>query len=320
MKVVHLDRNTLGMDIDTSMFNDFGVFEEYNSDTPENTRKYVKDADVIIFNKTRMNAELLDYAPKVKLVCITATGYDNIDIEYIKSRGIAACNVKAYSTPAVAQHTFALGLYVLEKLGFYDEFVKSGSYSRQSGFCNFDEVYYELEGKTWGIIGLGNIGRSVAKIAEAFGCKVIYYSTSGNNDTNDYKRVDWEELLAQSDVISVHCPLNDKTRNLLNMSAFKQMKKTAILINVARGPVINEEDLATALEENMIAGAGLDVLAVEPMLESNPLGRIKDSRKLFITPHMAWASVEARSRCANEVYRNIDAFFKGEIRNRLDIE
>ena len=317
MKIVELDRETLGYDIDTSVLKTIGSFEEHEAADLETTREYIKDADIIIFNKTKMNEELLKDAPNVKLLAITATGFDNIDLKYCKSRGIAAANVKAYSTPAVAQHTFAMALYVLEKISYYDEYVKSGKYSSQSGFCNFDEKYNELSGKTWGIIGMGNIGRSVAKIAEAFGCKVIFYSASGNSTCTDYERVDLDTLLKESDVLSIHCPLSDRTRNLINRDTLKLMKKSAILINVARGPVVNDADLAEALNNGTIAGAGLDVLGVEPMEKDNPLGLIKDSRKLLITPHMAWASVESRQRCFDEVLLNIKAFIEGRERNRL---
>lgn len=319
MKIVELDRNTLGYDIDTSVLKDFGEFEEYTSDVAENNREHIKDADVVIFNKAIMNREMLENAKNVKLLCITATGYDNIDLEYCRERGIAACNVKAYSTPAVAQHTFALALYLLEKISYYDDYVKSGKYSAQTGFCNFDEKYSELEGKTWGIVGLGNIGKKVAGIAEAFGCKVIYYSVSGNNNNEDYERVEWDELLSRSDFISIHCPLLDKTRGIFDRNAFMKMKKSAILINVARGAVIVDEDLAEALETGEIAAAGLDVFAKEPLPAENPLNRIKDSRKILITPHMAWASVESRQRCLDEVYLNIKAYIDGQIRNRVDL-
>lgn len=317
MKIVELDRETLGYDIDTSVLKTIGSFEEHEAADLETTREYIKDADVIIFNKTKMNEELLKDAPNVKLLAITATGFDNIDLEYCKSRGIAAANVKAYSTPAVVQHTFAMALFILEKISYYDEYVKSGKYSSQSGFCNFDEKYNELSGKTWGIIGMGNIGRSVAKIAEAFGCKVIFYSASGNSTCTDYERVDLDTLLKESDILSIHCPLSDRTRNLINRDTLKLMKKNAILINVARGPVVNDADLAEALNNGTIAGAGLDVLGVEPMEKDNPLGLIKDSRKLLITPHMAWASVESRQRCFDEVLLNIKAFIEGRERNRL---
>ncbi|MBP9996921.1 MAG: D-2-hydroxyacid dehydrogenase [Lachnospiraceae bacterium] len=319
MKIVELDRNTLGYDIDTSIFKDFGDFEEYVSDEAQNNKEHIKDADVVIFNKAKMNEEMLKDAKNVKLLCITATGYDNIDLKYCRKRGIAVCNVKAYSTQSVAQHTFALALYVLEKINYYDDYVKSGKYSAQSGFCNFDERFCELDGKTWGIIGMGNIGKAVAKIATAFGCHVIHYSASGTKTDAGYEEVGFEDLLSRSDILSLHCPLSEKTLGIMNMDAFSKMKKTAILVNVSRGPVVNEEDLRQALEKDMIAGAGLDVLSVEPMQKDNPLSAIKDSRKLLITPHMAWASVEARQRCANEVYKNIEAFVNNEVRNRVDL-
>jgi len=319
MKIVMLDRNSIGMDINVELFQKLGEFKEYNTADVETTKEYIKDADVLVFNKTVMNENLLKDAPNVKLLCVTATGYDNIDVPYAKSRGIAACNIKDYSTPAVVQHTFALALSVLEKIRYYDEYVTSGKYSEQLGFSHFEEKYFELKGKTWGIVGLGNIGRGVAKVAEAFGCKVIFYSASGTNNTTDYERVDFDTLLKESDILSLHCPLTDKTRELMNLEAFKKMKPSAVLVNVARGPVINDADLCQALKEGMIAGAGLDVLSKEPMEKTNPLTEIMGTNKLLITPHMAWASVEARTRCMEEVYKNIEAFVKGEIRNRLDL-
>lgn len=317
MKIVQLDRESIGYDINTNVLEQLGDYVNYTSDTFENTKEYIKDADVIVFNKSKMNEEMLKDAPNVKMLAITATGFDNIDLAYCKSRGIVAANVRAYSTASVAQHTFALALNLLEKIGYYDDYVKSGKYTVQTGFSHFEEKYNELEGMTWGIIGMGNIGKKVAAIAEAFGCKVIFYSASGKSDCKDYERVEFDELLERSDIISLHCPLSDRTRGIMNMDAFKKMKDSALLINVARGPVINEEDLAIALEENIIAGAGLDVLCAEPMAVDNPLGRIKDSKKLIITPHMAWASVEARQRCFDEVYKNIEAFMNGKKRNIL---
>ena len=319
MKIVFLDRNTIGFDIETANFRDFGELEEHDSCGVSDSKKYIKDADVVIFNKTVMNEDMLKDAVNVKLLCVTATGYDNVDLDYCKSRKIAVCNVKGYSTPAVVQHTFALALYVLEKISYYDNYVKSGEYCKASGFSNFDERYFELDGKTWGIVGMGNIGRGVAAVASAFGCRVIYYSASGNNCSDLYERVDFKTLLNESDILSLHCPLSEKTRGLMDIEAFKQMKKSAILVNVARGPVVDEQALYTALTENLIAGAGLDVLGKEPMSIDNPLIKIKDSRKLIITPHMAWASVEARKRCVQEIYKNIESFLAGDTRNRVDI-
>ena len=318
MKIVMLDRNSLGMDMDISIFEKLGDFEAYNVADRERCKQWVKDADVIIFNKAVMDGDMLEAASKVKLLCVTATGYDNIDLEYARNKGIAVANVRDYSTPAVAQHTFAMALYVLEKISYYDHYVKSGAYSNQLGFSNFDERFCELEGKTWGIVGMGNIGRKVARIAEAFGCKVIFYSASGKNTSTDFKRVELDTLLAESDVVSLHCPLTKRTRNLINRETLGKMKSSAILINVARGPVVNDEDLYEALENGVIAGAGLDVLGKEPMEKTNPLGKIQDSRRLLITPHMAWASIEARTRCLQEVYQNIEAFLAGRKRNRVD--
>ena len=228
-------------------------------------------------------------------------------------------NVVNYSTAAVAQHTFALCFYILEKLHHYDHYVKSGEYAAQSRFSNFDLPFTELEGKTWGIIGMGNIGRKVAQIAEVFGCRVIFYSASGKSSCTEYERVELDTLLEESDFLSIHCPLSDRTRNLIDLDALKKMKKTAVLINVARGPVVNDEALYTALTEDIIAGAGLDVTGTEPMKESNPLSRIMDSNKLIITPHLAWASIEARNRVVKETYKNIEAFYHGENRNVVNL-
>ncbi|MGL5259954.1 MAG: D-2-hydroxyacid dehydrogenase [Lachnospiraceae bacterium] len=319
MNIVMLDRNSIGEDIDVSIFEEFGEVSYHNTATINECKEWIKDAEVIIFNKAKMNEEMLKDAPNVKLLCITATGYDNIDIEYAKKRGIAVCNVRGYSTATVVQHTFTLALYLLEKISFYNEFVQSGEYSKQNGFSNFSALFHELDGKTWGIVGMGNIGRSVAKIASAFGCKIIFYSPTGKSTITEYEKVEFESLLKESDIISLHCPLSDLTRNLFDKVAFEKMKTSALLINVARGPVVNDEDLAVALQEETIAGAGLDVLTVEPMAKENPLATIKDGTKLIITPHMAWASVEARTRCMEEILKNIHSFNKGEKRNRLDI-
>lgn len=318
MKIVMLDRDSLGMDMDVSVFSRLGEFEAHHVADRTQCRQWIRDADVIIFNKTVMDEDLLEGAPAVKLLCVTATGYDNIDLNYAAKRGIAVTNVRNYSTPAVAQHTFAMALYVLEKISYYDDYVKSGAYSNQLGFSNFAERFFELEGKVWGIVGLGNIGRTVAGIASAFGCRVIFYSASGRNDSTEYERVEFDELLTRSDIISIHCPLSETTRNLFNREAFCKMKSTAILINVARGPVVNDADLYEALTEGQIGGAGLDVLGKEPMEKTNPLSHFKDSRRLLITPHMAWASVESRTRCLQEVYQNIEAFMKGQNRNRIN--
>ena len=233
----------------------------------------------------------------------------------MSSRGITVVNVRNYSTAVVAQHTFAMALYLLEKLRYYDDYVKNGVYASQSSFSHFGMTFGELEGKTWGIVGMGNIGRKVASIAQAFGCRVIFYSASGKSTCTDYEQVDFDTLLAQSDVLSLHCPLSDRTRGLIDLAAMKKMKPSAVLINVARGPVVKEADLCTALKENLIAAAGLDVLEKEPMVPDSPLLEFQDSSRLLITPHMAWASLEARTRVVTETCRNIESFLAGEPRN-----
>lgn len=315
MNIVVLEQKSIGEDIDLTIYEKLGSVTYYGNTVTAQVAERVKDADVVIANKAGMNEETLRDAPNVKLICEFATGYDNVDLEYCKKRGILVANVVDYSTAAVAQHTFALALYLLERLPFYDNYVKSGAYAAQDRFSNFDRPFTELDGKTWGIIGLGNIGKRTARIAESFGCHVIYYSVTGKNNSTEYERVEFDDLLERSDFVSVHCPLSDLTKNLINLEAMKKMKKTAILINVARGPVVNNRDLYTALTEGEIYAAGLDVLEKEPITEDNPLDKMKDSEKLIITPHMAWASTEARTRLAVEVYKNIEAFQKGERRN-----
>lgn len=315
MRIVILERNTVGSDVSTEGIGRLGEMTEYHNTTAADVAEKVKDADIIIANKAPLDENALKNAPHVKLICEFATGYDNVDLKYCKKRGIKVANVVNYSTAAVAQHTFALCLYVLEKLRHYDEYVKSGAYAAQPCFCNFDLPFTELAGKTWGIVGMGHIGKRVAEIAKAFGCNVIFYSASGKSTCTDYERVDFDTLLASSDFLSLHCPLSDRTRNLIDREALRKMKRSAILINVARGPVVNDADLYEALEAGVIAGAGLDVTGTEPMREENPLGRFTDSGRLIITPHLAWASREARARVVEETCKNIEAFLRGEDRN-----
>ena len=315
MKIVILERDSVGDDVSVDCLKELGELAIYHNTVKEEVKDRIKDADIIVANKAPINEETMKDASSVKLVCEFATGYDNVDLEYCKEKGIRVVNVVDYSTAAVAQHTFALCFYILEKLNHYDNYVKSGQYAAQPRFSNFDIPFTELDGKVWGIVGMGHIGRRVAKIAEAFGCKVIFYSASGNSKCTEYERVDLETLLKKSDFLSLHCPLSDKTRNLIDLEALKKMKTSAILINVARGPVVNDEALYIALTENMIAGAGLDVTGTEPMQESNPLSKIMDSNKLIITPHLAWASIEARKRVVEETYKNIQAFYEGKESN-----
>ncbi|MEE0596952.1 MAG: D-2-hydroxyacid dehydrogenase [Agathobacter sp.] len=310
MKIVFLDAKTIGEDIDLSGFDALGEVVKYGFSTAQEARERSKDADVLILNKVQVNEQTIGEADHLKLVCVTATGTNNLDKEYLDKRGIAWRNVAGYSTESVAQHTFAMLFYLLEKLPYYDNYVKSEKYVNDVSFTHFAKAFHELSGMTYGIIGLGNIGRRVADIAKAFGCRVIYYSTSGRNSQPGYERVSFDELLEQSDIVSIHAPLDENTLGLMNKEAFAKMKKSAILLNVGRGPIINEADLAEALNNKTIAAAGLDVLSVEPMQEDNPLRGIKDSERLLITPHIAWAGVEARNRLMGIILGQIKEFFK----------
>lgn len=310
MKIVFLDAKTIGEDIDLSGFDVLGEVVKYGFSTAEEARERSKDADVLILNKVQVNQQTIGEADHLKLVCVTATGTNNLDKEYLDKRGIAWRNVAGYSTESVTQHTFAMLFYLLEKLPYYDNYVKSEKYVNDVSFTHFAKAFHELSGMTYGIIGLGNIGRRVADIAKAFGCRVIYYSTSGRNSQPGYERVSFDELLEQSDIVSIHAPLDENTLGLMNKEAFAKMKKSAILLNVGRGPIINEADLAEALNNKTIAAAGLDVLSVEPMQEDNPLRGIKDSERLLITPHIAWAGVEARNRLMGIILGQIKEFFK----------
>ena len=310
MNIVFLDADSIGTDIDLSAFEEIAEVTRYGYSTEAEVPERIRDADVIIVNKIEVNEQTIGEAKHLKLVCVTATGTNNLDKDYLDRRGIAWRNVAGYSTENVAQHTFTMLLFLLEKVSYYDHYVKSEQYVNDKMFTHFANVYHELNGMTWGIIGLGNIGRRVADIAKAFGCRVIYYSTSGTHDEEEYERVDLDTLLKTSDVVSVHAPLNGDTRGLMDAEAFGKMKKTAIFINVGRGPIVVEQALADALNQGEIMAAGLDVLCEEPMTEANPLRRIKDSTKLLITPHIAWASKEARTRVVAIVLDQIKAFMQ----------
>ena len=316
MKIVVADVDSVGSDMDYSIYDELGDVTYYGDKiTDENAKERLEGAEILLINKSAITEKVLNDAPNLKLICEFATGYDNANIELCKERGVKVANVVNYSTASVAQHTFALLFYLMENSRHYDEFVKSGGYANQPHFCCLDIPFEELDGKVYGIVGMGNIGRKVAQIATAFGAKVIFYSASGNSTCTEYERVSFDELLSRSDVISLHCPLSDRTRELFNKDAFSKMKKNAILINVARGAVVNEQDLCDALEKGEIKAAGLDVLNPEPMAKDSPLLKIQDSGKLFVTPHMAWGSTEARKRCLEEVKKNIQAFMAGTPRN-----
>lgn len=311
MKIVFLDVKTIGEDLDLSGFDALGEVVKYDFSSPEDIPEKVVDADVIVLNKPSINEQTIGTAKNLKLVCVTGTGTNHLDKEYLAKQGIEWRNVAGYSTESVSQHTFALLFYLIEKLHFYDTYVKEERYVNDTLFTHFSEHFNQICGKTWGIIGLGNIGRRVADIAKAFGANVIYYSTSGKHDQPGYNRVDLDTLLKNSDIVSVHAPLNSDTEGLMNKTAFAKMKPTAIFLNLGRGAIVVEQDLADALNTHQIAGAGLDVLCKEPMSPDNPLCSIKDSNRLIITPHIAWASVEARTNLMNIIVGQIKEFFEG---------
>ena len=304
MKIVFLDAATMG-DVSFKPFEEFGEFVSYGTSTPEEARERVKDADVLMINKVVVNRELIDSAHSLKLVCVAATGVNNIDVEYAASKGIPVRNVAGYSTDSVAQTTFMHILSLAGGAPYFDESVKSGSYSRSGMFTDPKWNWWELAGKTIGIIGMGNIGKKVACIAEAFGMNVCYFSTSGTGHCKDYPCVSLEELLRQSDIVSVHAPLNERTLNLLGAKEFAMMKPTAFVVNMGRGAIIVEADLAEAVDNGVIAGAGIDVFVQEPIPEDHPYMKMKHPERMRLTPHIAWASVEARERLVGMMADNV---------------
>ena len=304
MKIVFLDAGTMG-DVSFEPFERLGEFVSYPTSTPEQARERVADADVVMINKVLVNKDLIDAAPALKLVCVAATGVNNIDVEYAASKGIPVRNVAGYSTDSVAQSTFMHILSLAGGAPYFDESVKSGSYSRSGMFTDPNWNWTELAGKTIGIIGMGNIGRKVAAIAQAFGMEVCYYSTSGTAHCKDYPCLPLDELLKVSDIVSVHAPLNERTLNLLGAREFAMMKPTAYVVNAGRGAIIVEKDLADAVDNGVIAGAGIDVFVQEPIPEDHPYLKMKHPERMRLAPHVAWASVEARKRLVAMMADNV---------------
>ncbi len=312
MKIVFLDKSTVGDLENINRLRELGELEIYEVTFPDQTIERIKDAQVVITNKVVIDKNVMDKATDLKLICIAATGMNNVDLEYAAKKGIMVKNVEDYSTYSVVQATFAMLLYLINHMRYYDEYVKSGKHIKSPIFTHLEKDIFELRDKVFGIIGLGNIGRSVAVLAEAFSCKVIYYSTSGKNFNPDYTRVSLDQLLNQADIVSIHAPLNEQTRNLITLKEMKKMKRTSILINAGRGGIVNEKDLARAIDDGIIGSAGVDVLTKEPVQRDNPLLRVRQKEKLLITPHIAWASVESRGRLMDKVYDNIREFFKAK--------
>lgn len=309
MKIVFLDAKTLGDDIDYTPFEQLGEVVKYPFTSSEEVPERAADADVLIVNKVLVNESTIGTAQKLKLVCVTATGTNNLDKDYLAARGIEWRNVAGYSTESVAQHTFAILFYLMENLRYYDNYVKEGRYINDRIFTHFGKTFHELNGMTWGILGLGAIGRRVADIAGLFGARVIYYSASGAPAQEGYHQVDFDTLLRESDILSIHAPLNEYTEGIMDAEAFRRMKPEAILLNLGRGPIIREADLADALNRGEIKAAGLDVLCAEPMAEDSPFLTVQDQSRLFITPHIAWATVEARQRLMKIIAGQVKDFF-----------
>lgn len=303
MKIVLLDALTFG-NSDLSGFDSLGDVKIYKTTSKEQTVQRIKSCDVIVTNKVIITNEHMKNTPNLKLICVTATGMNNIDLESAKQRGIEVKNVAGYSTDSVIQHTFSILFYLMGHSQYYDKYVKSGDYSNSSIFTNVSKPFFEIKGKKWGIIGLGAIGRGVANVAKTFGADISYYSTSGLNKNNDFKNIPLDKLLYDCDIISIHAPLNSKTDNLLDYKELKNCKDGAIVLNLGRGGIINEDAMAKIIDEKNIY-FGLDVLKKEPMIKNHPLLNIKNQDNLYITPHIAWTSVEARDSLLKSTIENI---------------
>ena len=313
MKITILDAATLGADVDFSPFSEWEV-EKFETTAEDEIARRLEKSDVAVINKLKMNAQTLQGVENLRLICVCATGYDNIDLDYCKSKNIALCNVPGYSTDSVAQLTFAMALSLMGRLSEYREFVHSGAYSKGTVANRLEPVWQELQGKTWGILGGGNIGGKVAKIADAFGCKVL---VCRKKQEQVYASADIDTLCKKADILSIHLPLNQETFHIINKERLGMMKKGAVLINVARGAVTDEAAVAEAFLEGRLGGLGVDVYSAEPMPEDHPFHALLDFPNVILTPHTAWGSIEARNRCLFEVAENIRDFENGGNRNRI---
>ena len=308
--IVFLDQKTIGKVDNLKLLSKLGKLDTYETTEPGQVVERCKGREIVIVNKVEMTEEVMKQLPDLKLICVAATGVNNVDLNYAGNNGIEVKNVAGYSTDSVAQLTFTMLLYLIHKPYYYDTYVKSGAYSRSGSFTHHNEPFWELKGKRLGIIGLGTIGRQVARIAESFGMEVVFYSTTGRNNHISYKRFELDDLLKSSDVVSIHAPLNNQTRNLITYDRMKLMRPCAILLNLGRGGIVHEKDLAKALNENVIAAAGIDVMEHEPVNADNPLLKLMDKEKILITPHMAWASKESRELLVEKIARNIEIYLK----------
>jgi glycerate dehydrogenase len=310
MKIVILDAKTLGLVPNIEQLSKYGEVTSYELTNPDQTIERIGDAEIIITNKVIIDKDVMVHCPNLKLICITATGMNNVDLDTAANRNIKVKNAVKYSSQSVAQHTFAMILRLTNKLHYYDTYVKSGKYTSSGIFTHYGPTIFELHNKNYGIIGMGNIGQTVARIAESFGAKINYYSTSGMNNHQKYPSVSLDDLLRISDIISIHAPLNDNTKNLFGEEQFNKMKNTAIIVNVGRGGIINEKELAHAINNQDIGGAGIDVFEKEPISSDHPLLSVKYPERIVLTPHNAWTSIEARTKLVEIVIENVRSFLQ----------
>lgn len=315
MKTVMLDAGTLGDDLSFDALREFGELIVYKATEQSEVAQRISDCDTVILNKLKLTREILSRAKNLKLICETATGFDNIDISAARELGIAVCNVPGYSTPSVVQVTLAMALSLATNLPEFTETVVSGAYSRGNCANALTPVFHELSGKTWGVVGYGNIGRGVADVARALGCKIL---VCRNHSDGSNECVNIDTLCKEADIISIHTPLNDATRGFINKERIASMKRDAIVINVARGAVTDEGAIARAILDGRLGGFGCDVYSAEPFRDDHPFHALLGHRRVCLTPHMAWGSFESRARCLSTIADNIRAFYSGEKQNRVD--
>ena len=316
MTVTVLDAASLGDDLDLRAFGQFGDLRVYRETDAETAAEHLAGAEIAVLNKVRLTAEILASAPDLRLICEAATGYDNIDLSYCRAHGIAVCNVVGYSTQCVAQLTVTMALSLITRAAEYTDYVRTGAYTRSGVPNRLTPVFHEIAGKTWGVLGYGNIGKQVARVADALGCRVIVHKRT---PVAERECVDLDRLCAESDILSVHTPLTNETRGMLDREHIGMMKRGAIVINVARGAVTDEAALADAIREGRLGGLGVDVYSREPFPEDHPFFAIREYPNVFLTPHMAWGGAETRARLLSEMVANVRTFLAGEIRNRVDL-
>ncbi|MBQ9914572.1 MAG: hydroxyacid dehydrogenase [Clostridia bacterium] len=314
MNISILDIATLGDDLHFDAIHGLGTVTVYDITRQEDVIDRIADAEVLILNKVKLNKDNLPYAKKLKLICITATGFDNVDLDYCKAHGIAVCNVAGYSTDSVVQLTIAMAFSLATNLNTFDNYVKSGAYTNSGVFNCIKPVFREMSALTWGVVGLGNIGTKVADIAKAMGCRVLAYKRT---PAEAYPCVDIDTLCRESDIISIHTPLSDETYHLIDENRLSMMKDGAILINVARGAVVDEAAVTQAVLNGKLGGLGVDVYSTEPLQKDSPYQQILSSDNVIFTPHMAWGAIDSRQRCMDEVAKNIESFVGGGKRSRL---